>query len=394
MSDLTLAVLFGGRACEHDVSIISGLQAADAAEKAGYRVVRTYIGRDGAWFVGDALKDIKGYAQFDPARVSRVLPLGEGGKLVLIKYPEAKKALFGAGRTVLDTCDVAFPVMHGMNGEDGTLQGMFEMMDVPYTSAGVLGSSVGMDKILMKQLFKGCGLNVLPGEWVSRDEWEKDRLACLDRMEEALPYPMYAKPANLGSSIGISRADDRAGLERAIDVAAAYDRRVLVEKGVSDLREVNCAVLGYAGHIRASVLEMPVRWDKFLTFDEKYLRSAKGGSKGMASLSRQIPAPISAEATQQVKDMALSAFRAMDLKGVVRVDFILDGDEIYLNEVNTIPGSLAFYLWEATGVSFGQLIDTLVEDALSACADKRKSVFSFDSNILAAQCAGSKGSKA
>ncbi|MEA5067017.1 MAG: D-alanine--D-alanine ligase, partial [Eubacteriales bacterium] len=215
----------------------------------------------------------------------------------------------------------------------------------------------------------------------------------LARLERALPYPVYVKPANLGSSIGISRADDRAGLAQALDVAAAFDRRLLVEKGVADLKEVNCSVMGYAGNVRASVTEMPVRWDEFLTFDEKYMRSAKGGSKGMQSLSRQVPAPISDELTARIQALSVDIFKALDCKGVVRIDFILDGADgaLYVEEINTIPGSLAFYLWEASGVSFQNMIDKMVECALKAHADKRQSVFSYKSDILNRQGGGTKG---
>lgn len=391
MDKLRLAVLYGSRACEHDVSIISGLQAAEAAEKAGYQVERVYIDRQGRWQMGPALKDMGFYQAYDPAKVTRVLPLGEGEKLVLIKYPTQKRSLLAPGRQVAAVCDVAMPVLHGMNGEDGSLQGLLEMLDVPYTSAGVMGSAVGMDKIAMKLLFQGCGFPVLPGEWVDRDDWARDGQQVVERMEAHLSYPMYVKPANLGSSIGISRADDREGLCHALDVAAAYDRRILVEKGISDPKEVNCAVLGYAGQVRASILEMPMHWDKLLSFDDKYLRQSKGGKAGMASLARQIPAPIADALTQRIQELSCQVFRALDLKGVVRIDYILDGDTLYVNEVNTIPGSLAFYLWEPVGISFSSMIDIMVEDALKAHADEHKSVFSFDSTILQAQVRGAKG---
>ena len=391
---LNAAVMYGSRTCEHDVSIISGLQAAEATERAGHTVTRIYIGRDGTWYVGEALKDIEFYRHFDAAKVTHVLPVGEKGKLTLLKYPDGKKSLFGSDKTVIDICDVAIPVFHGMNGEDGTLQGMLELMDVPYTSAGVLGSAVGMDKIAMKLFFKGCGFPVVPGEWVNRDHWENDRAGTLDRLEKALPYPMFVKPANLGSSIGIKKAKDREGLEDALDVAASYDRRILIEKGVSQLKEINCSVLGYGDDVRAAVLEMPVSTEELLSFDGKYLQSAKGGSKGMQSLSRQVPAPIGEEKTKFIQSLAIEVFRSLDCKGVVRIDFILDesDDSIYVNEINIIPGSLAFYLWEKDGVSFADLMDKMIEFAFKANADKKKSIFSYDSQILNRQ-GGTMGSK-
>ena len=395
---LNLAVVFGSRTCEHDVSIISGLQAAQAAEKAGYTVTVVYIGRDGKWYIGDALKNAEFFKKFAPEKATHVLPMGEDGKLLLMEYPTDKKKLFGGGKNILKSIDVVMPVMHGMNGEDGTLQGMLELWNVPYTSAGVLGCSVGMDKIAMKQLFRGCGFPVLPDIWVDRNEWAKDKEAVMNRAEAAMKYPMFVKPANLGSSIGISRANDRAGLEKAIDVAASYDRRILIEQGVSKLEEINCSAMGYAGDVRVSETEMPVRGDneELLDFAKKYLQNAKGGkSKGMTSLSRLIPAPVSAEKAAQVKTLTADIFRALDCKGVVRIDYLLDkeADELYVGEINVIPGSLAFYLWEAAGVSFGEMVDTMVECAMAAWAERNKSVFSYDSTILQAVVAGSKGAK-
>lgn len=379
-----VAVIYGSRSCEHDVSVISAQQAIGALDAAKYQPVPVYIDREGGWYVGEKLRDMAFYQHFDPAQVERVLPMGEGGKLQLIKYPQERRALLSPGKKVLYQADVAMPVLHGMNGEDGTLQGMLELWGVPYTSSGVLGSSVGMDKIAMKQLFKGCGFPVLPGEWVDRAQWAAGREAVLDRLEAALPYPMFVKPANLGSSIGISRADDRASLASGLDVAVSYDRRILVEQGVAQLSEVNCSVLGYAGEVQASVLEMPARWEEFLTFDEKYLRGGKGAGKGMQSLSRQIPAPIGEEQTQRVQRLAVEVFRALDCKGVVRIDFIIDQADgaLYVGEINTIPGSLAFYLWEPMGLSFGGMLEKMIEYAYLAAADRNQSVFSYDSTIL------------
>ncbi len=390
-----LGVIFGSRTCEHDVSIITGLQAAMAADPIQYDVTRIYISREGDWYIGEKLSDMTFFLNFDSAQVTHVLPTGEKGKLLLLEYPTEKKKLFGGGRTVLSSIDVVLPAMHGLNGEDGTLQGMLELMNVPYTSSGVMGSAVGMDKITMKQLFRGCGFPVLPDTWAERAEWEQNRDEVIRRAEEAVGYPMFVKPANLGSSIGISRADDRQGFIRAMDIAVSYDRRVLIEKGVTAIEEVNCSAMGYAGHVRVSETEMPVRWDdkELLDFSEKYLRGQ--GGKGMSSLKRQIPAPVSGEKLDEIKRITAAVFREMDCRGVVRIDFIIDkaADKLYLGEINIIPGSLAFYLWEPVGVSFPQLIDAMVTDALKAWTDKNRSVFSYDSNILSAVRNGTKAAK-
>ena len=392
---INLAVIFGSRSCEHDVSVISGLQAAGAADQEKYRTMLVYIDRQGPWYTGDRLKEAGFYQNFDPAQVTHVLPRAEKGKLQLIEYPTEKRSLFGGAKKLVAEADVVMPVMHGMNGEDGTLQGMLELWGVPYTSSGVLGSSVGMDKIAMKQLFRGCGFPVLPDCWIDRAHWKRDQAGCVEKIEAALEYPMFVKPANLGSSIGISRANDREGLIHALDVASAYDRRILIEKAVEKLSEVNCAVLGYADDVQASVLEMPTRWEEFLTFDEKYLRGSKGSSKGMTSLSRKIPAPISGELTEKIRDLSVQVFKSLDCKGVVRIDYIIDESDqsYYIGEINTIPGSLAFYLFEATGsgLSFSAMVDKMVECALLANADRNQSVFSYDSTILQKFTSGQKG---
>ena len=396
MSKLNLAVIFGGRACEHDVSIISALQAIASADKNAYDVIPIFISGEGDWYVGDALRDITFFTKLDYSKLTKVLPIGERQKLVLLRYPQEKRSLFGSGKEILFEADVVMPVMHGVNGEDGTLSGMLELYDVPYTCSGVLGASTGMDKIVMKKLFEGCGFPVLPAEWVERGDWKVDRDAIVDRIEKAIPYPIYVKPANLGSSIGITRANDRAGLCDAIDVAAAFDRRILVEKGVKKLTEVNASVLGFAADVRVSVLEMPIQSAEtvHLGFAEKYL---KGGSKsqGMKSLARKVPAPVSDELTARIKEMSVQAFKVMDAKGVVRIDYIIDGEDgaLYINEINTIPGSLAFYLWEHDGVGFTKLVDEMVKYAYLAAAQRRESVFSYESSILKQMTGGKMGSK-
>lgn len=392
---LNVAVIYGSRTCEHDVSVISGMQAAGAANKKEYNVERVYIAGNGNWYVGAPLKDMKFYQKPDLAKLEHVIPAAGDQKLRLLRAPRRKgffERAFGKDDAVYGAYDVVLPVLHGMNGEDGTLQGMLELFNVPFTSASVMGCAIGMDKITMKQLYKGCGFPVLEGVWFTRAQWGENRAKYLDEAENALSYPMFVKPANLGSSIGIARADDRDALEDAVDTACSYDRRILIEQGVSEPREVNCSVVGYGETAKASMLEMPVTQKELLDFSDKYLRSAKGGGKGMESLARRIPAPISDEKTQEVRALACEVFRVMDLKGVVRIDFILDQDDtVYINEANIIPGSLAFYLWEPAGVSFSALLDLMIEDAFRAHADKNGSVFSYDSSLIANIVSGAKG---
>ncbi len=394
---IRLALIYGSRTCEHDVSIISALQAAQHVNPDDYDLIYVYIDQHGEWYTGEKLADISLYRNFDKRAVVRVIPMGAEGKLRLMQHPDDKLLPIGRLRQIAEA-DVVMPVMHGMNGEDGTLQGMLELWNIPYTSSGVLGSALGMDKIAMKRVFRACGFPVLKDVCVDRSEWKRSRAGVMNRVMSELSFPVYVKPSNLGSSIGINRADNQNGLEDAIDIAVSYDRRVLVEVGIQDLMEINCAVLGYGGDAMASVTEMPVRWSDFLSFDEKYLRGAKGAksapSKGMSSLSRQMPAPIGPELTRRVEELAVEAFKALDCKGVARIDFLYDkaADELYIGEINTIPGSLAFYLWEGRGISFERMIDMMVEYAFRANADRNENVFSYQSSILSG-ASGTKGAK-
>lgn len=403
---LKVAVIYGSRTCEHDVSIVSALQAMDNLDKNEYEIVPVYIARDGQWYTGRLLRNITFYSAFKPELVTHVAPvMSEDGKLTLMPVtsiaPHGFKGMvkvlmsnMNLGEDTVEKCDVVLPVMHGMNGEDGTLQGLLELFNVPYTSTGVLGSALGMDKIAMKQFFRGCGLPVVNGMWFARSEWNKNHEEVLNRVESSCPYPVYVKPANLGSSIGISRATDRQSLIKAIETAVEYDRRILVERGIEKPVEINCSALRIKGEVRASLCEMPASWEEFLTFDDKYLRGSKSGKgQGMESLARKVPAPISDELTQRIQQMTTQVYNAMDCKGVVRIDYMLDGDELYINEINIIPGSLAFYLWEPLGISFKEMLDCMIEDAFTAYAEKNRSVFSYDSSILRSVQGGLKGAK-
>ncbi len=383
----SLAVIFGGRTAEHDISIITAHQLMDNADKAKYDIHPVYISRDGVWFSGEGLRDIKLYQSFDPKRKdvypAHIPPVPGGGLCI-------GGGLFKAHKSI--PLDAAVIAMHGMHGEDGTVQGLLELANLPYTSASVLGSSVGMDKIMMKAAFRAAGAPVLPDLHFLRSEWERDSASLAERVEAELGYPVFIKPANLGSSIGIGRADSRESLVSAVEVAAKYDRRILVEKGVNSALEYNCACLGYGGEALASEVERPVSWKEFLSFDEKYLRGAK--QTGMKSLERELPANISAELKGQIQSTTRLIFKELDCKGVVRIDFLFapDNGKLFVNEINTIPGSFAFYLFEPIGIGFPKLIDKLVEYAMIAHADKGRSNFAFDSKVLSnAALQGRKG---
>lgn len=356
MSKMNIAVFFGSRSCEHDVSIVSALQCIEATKAAGFNVTPVYISRDGLWYTGEPLENIETFREFNPMTK-------------------------GITRVTLD-----------VTANAGDLWAW------PPQRAG-LGSAIGMDKIAMKQILRGAGFPVLDFVWFTREQLKKERQAVIERVEKEIKYPAFIKPAALGSSIGVSRVKNREELERALDVAASYDRRILVEVGVVHPVEINCAAVGYGEDVRASVCEMPVPSsnDTFLDFWQKYLRNAstKGeDSRGMKSLSRVVPAPIGDELTGRIQTMTCDIFKLLDCCGTVRVDFILDqNDMLFVNEPNTIPGSLAFYLWKASGLDFPKLIEKMVEDALRAHADKNSSVFAYDSSILKKVAAGTKGSK-
>ena len=401
MSKMNIAVFFGSRSCEHDVSIVSALQCIEATKAAGFNVTPVYISRDGLWYTGEPLENIETFREFNPmtkgiTRVTLDVTANAGD---LWAWPPQRAGLFAKVPTPLCHIDCVIPVFHGWHGEDGTIQGLLEMANIPYASSGVLGSAIGMDKIAMKQILRGAGFPVLDFVWFTREQLKKERQAVIERVEKEIKYPAFIKPAALGSSIGVSRAKNREELERALDVAASYDRRILVEVGVVHPVEINCAAVGYGEDVRASVCEMPVPSsnDTFLDFWQKYLRNAstKGeDSRGMKSLSRVVPAPIGDELTSRIQTMTCDIFKLLDCCGTVRVDFILDqNDMLFVNEPNTIPGSLAFYLWKASGLDFPKLIEKMVEDALRAHADKNSSVFAYDSSILKKVAAGTKGSK-
>ncbi|NLE20887.1 MAG: D-alanine--D-alanine ligase, partial [Clostridiales bacterium] len=339
---ITLGVIFGSRSCEHEVSVISALQLAAMADPFRYEVVPVYISKRGEWFIGGALWKLRTYIDFDPRRsgLTRVFPDLTARSRALTAFRRGRP-FGGETRYAAVRLDCAIPVLHGLNGEDGTVQGMLELMEVPYATTGVAGSAAGMDKIIMKRLFRGCGFPVLPDAAVLRDAYEADPEAIFAAVEQALPYPVFVKPANLGSSIGVSRADSRAQLRDALDLAFTLDRRVLVEQGLDDPMEVNCSVMGFGSHAEPSVVEQPVRAGDLLDFKTKYLAGA--GETGMASLSRIIPARISEEMTRKVQGLAVDIFKALDCKGVVRVDFMVSAADgaLYVTEINTIPGSMA-----------------------------------------------------
>ncbi len=396
MPKLVVGVIFGGRSVEHEVSVITALQVIENLDKSKYEVIPIYITKQGRWLTGPALLDIKNFA--DLGGLERKLePV-----FLLPQADEQKLLVFGTLWGILPKIDmkrldVVFPALHGTFGEDGTVQGLLELADIPYVGAGVLGAALGMDKAATKAMLREAGLPVLPYVWFSRAQWEKNPEKVICDIEAKLPYPVIVKPANLGSSIGITRAKDQQELRFGLNVAANYDRRLLVERALEDYMEINCAGLGAGDEVEVSVCEQPVSGEGLLSYEEKYMRAEGKGMKGM---SRLIPAPISQKLSEQLQDFTREAFRALDGRGLARVDFLVDKKDKgaqdgkpYINEINTMPGSIAFYLWTAQGITFPQLIDKLIEIAREAHQEKTHTMYSHDTNLLRLKTSSLKGGR-
>lgn len=394
---LKVGVFFGGESVEHEISIISANQAMKALDQEKYEVVPVYLSKNREWYTGEALLDIKSYQKMDDLlkRCQRIIVVANQGKIQLERYPYK---LFK--NNIANTIDVAIPVIHGTNGEDGALQGFFELNGIPYSGCEVAAAAVGQDKVFMKNILKDSGLPITEYCWFYNSDWFKNPEICLDEIEAKLSYPMIIKPASLGSSVGIAKATDRQSLEEGINESIQYDKKFIVEEMIDQLVEVNCSVLGDYSDAKASVLEEVMGSDEFLSFKDKYeggSGSKNNGSKsqGMASANRIIPARLTNAGTETVQSLALQTFRVLGSAGVARIDFLVNKEthRVYVNEINTIPGSLSFYLWEKTDRNFSELMTTLVELALKRQRERENLTFSFESNVLALQGQGTKGSK-
>lgn len=388
-----VAVLFGGKSVEHEVSVISGIQALMNIDTDKYDVTPVYITKKNEFYVGDRVGDIEAYKDIDALlkQSTRVIFVNEDRRVFLAPYP---KKHFGQKDIEID---VVLPVVHGTNEEDGALQGYLKTIGVPFGGCDVTASAVGMDKYIQKAVLKDNGIPVLPGiPFTTGDYADVDTM--IERIEKEIGYPVIVKPVNLGSSVGIGIAKDREELIGKIDDAFIYAKRILVEHAILNLREVNCSVLGDEDHAEASEIEEPFHTEEILSYKDKYESngSKSGGSKGMASVSRKIPAEIPADMYEEVKRLAVKSFQALGCSGVARMDFMIDSDtnKLYFNEINTIPGSLSFYLWEPVGLKYKDMLTKLIELALKRARRDSELTFTFDTNILAGGAlGGSKGAK-
>ena len=373
-----VAMMFGGKSVEHEVSVITGIQAYLSMDTDKYDAIPVYLTKNNEMYIGEDIGKIESYRNIPELlkRSTRVILVNEGGSIFL--QP------------------IAFPCVHGTNVEDGGFQGYLKTVGIPFVGCDVTASAVGMDKFIMKAILRESNIPLLPARLYTLSDYARMEYL-MDTVEETFGYPVIVKPVNLGSSVGIGVAKDREELTRTIDDAFRYATKVLVEHAITNLREINCAVLGDENDAEASEIEEPMHTKEILSYEDKYVSNAKGsGQKGMASVARKIPAEVSPEMREKIRSLAVKSFKALGCNGVARIDFMIDEDngELYFNEINTIPGSLAFYLWEPIGVPYKTLLDRMIVLAQKRAREEQAITFTFDTNILdSASFGGSKGVK-
>ena len=388
-----IGVFFGGRSTEHEISVISASQAMAAIDREVYDVTPIYISKEGRWYAGEALLDLPAYRNIPELlkRCEEVYMEPEYGDYNLYRR---RRPMFG--KAVVTKLDVVIPVLHGSNGEDGIFEGVLESIGIPYAGCSTLSSANGMDKITMKMIMAACGIPVVDYVWFTDRQWLSSKDDIISKVESKLGYPVIVKPANLGSSVGIGKASNREELIEKVDNAEKFSQRIIVEHMIEQLKEINCSVLGDADEHESSVCEEPIKTGDFLSYEDKYM----GGSKttaGMQASEKRIPADLPEAVSEKIRCMAGETFRVLSCHGVSRVDVMVDekDNSIYVNEINTIPGSLSFYLWEASGISFTQLMDRLVQLALKRKRAIDRKTFTYDHNIfsLGGGVKGAKGAK-
>lgn len=390
---IKLGVIFGGQTVEHEVSIISAIQAMKNLDTDKYEVIPIYIAKDKTWYTGHMLSEVEFFKDFDNTKKF-------ASKVTLVKKDNRFFLQKTNGILRKDVCelDIVLPIVHGNNVEDGSLAGFLETVGIPYVGSHVLGSALGQDKVVMKQVMQAEGVSVVDYVWFFDNEYLEDKESILSKIKK-LGYPVVVKPATLGSSVGIKFVKDSSEIDNAIEDAINYDSKILVEKAVENLVEVNSSVLGNYEMQRVSPLEEVMGLDEILSFTDKYLSNAKktGSSKGMASTSRIVPARISKELTHDIQETSKKVFKLLNYSGVCRIDYLIDSKtkKYYVNEPNTIPGSLAFYLWKEDGLKYKDLLNEMINIAIREYKNNSKKVHSFDSNILEgfSESKGSKGLK-
>lgn len=378
---IKIGVIYGGETVEHEVSVISALQAMNNLNEDKYDIVPIYISKDRIWYTGHMLRDIEFYKEFeDEKKYATKVMLYKKGKTFLLQRTT------GLFRKDITDLDVILPVVHGNNVEDGSLAGLLDSIGIPYVGSHVLGGALGQDKVVMKQVMESVNLPIVPYTWFYDCEYLDNKENILKEIKK-IGYPVIVKPATLGSSIGIEVAKNEKDIESKIEDAMEYDTKIVVEKVIENLTEVNASVLGNYEYQKVSPLEEVMGEDEILSFADKYLGNAKSKgttSKGMASTSRIVPARISEKLTKEIQDTAKQVFKVLNLSGVCRVDFLIDNKEnkFYVNEPNTCPGSLSFYLWKEAGMKYSELLDEMISIAIKEYKHKNQKTMSFKSSIF------------
>ncbi len=392
---IKVGVFFGGQSVEHEVSIISAIQAINNFDHDKYDIIPVYITKENYMFVGEDIGNIKEYRDINKliSKSQRIILVNDNNKCELIKYPMKKFT-----KNVYDYIDIAFPIVHGTNVEDGILQGYLKHLNVPFVGCDALSSAIGMDKYVMKAVLKENDIPVLDCMSFNLKDYNEGIENIITKVESNIEYPVIVKPINLGSSVGIKIAKDKEKLDEAIEYAFQFSNRILVEHAISELKEINCSVLGDYEEAIASECEEPINTDEILSYEDKYISNGgkTSGSKGMSSLKRKLPADISEDIKKEIQELAVKTFKILGCNGVSRIDFMIDKaiDKVYVNEINTIPGSLAFYLWEATGLKYKELLDKLITIALKRSREEEQVSYSFETNILSGiELGGTKGTK-
>lgn len=378
---IKIGVIYGGETVEHEVSVISALQAMNNLNEDKYDIVPIYISKDRIWYTGHMLRDIEFYKEFeDEKKYATKVMLYKKGKTFLLQRTT------GLFRKDITDLDVILPVVHGNNVEDGSLAGLLDSIGIPYVGSHVLGGALGQDKVVMKQVMESVNLPIVPYTWFYDSEYLDNKENILKEIKK-IGYPVIVKPATLGSSIGIEVAKNEKDIESKIEDAMEYDTKIVVEKVIENLTEVNASVLGNYEYQKVSPLEEVMGEDEILSFADKYLGNAKSkgtASKGMTSTSRIVPARIPEKLTKEIQDTAKQVFKVLNLSGVCRVDFLIDNKEnkFYVNEPNTCPGSLSFYLWKEAGMKYSELLDEMVSIAIKEYKHKNQKTMSFKSSIF------------
>ena len=397
-----IAVFFGGKSVEHEVSIITALHAVENIDRKKYDVIPIYVTKDNKMYAGENIGDITKYNDIKTllSESVQVIPVNLGDKVALLRV---EKKMFKDD--VYAYIDIAFPIVHGTNVEDGTIEGFVKMLNIPFVGCDVISSALGMDKYACKEILRANNIPVIDGKLYNIKQYKDDEAALAKDIEKSLNFPVIVKPVNLGSSVGISIAKDQKELKESLEEAFTYASKILVEKAIMNLKEVNCSVIGDYEEAKASVCESPIKMDKILSYRDKYLGNGTKGTKGIkgtkagsknnsfggtmgsdnSNPALELPAKITEEQKKTIQKLAVETFKALGCNGVIRIDFIIDqdNDKIYINEVNTIPGSLSFHLWRESGLDYTEELNEVIALGLKRAREEQKLTFSFETNILA-----------